>query len=292
MQIIKGLEMNKLISVVIPTHKRGDEVVNAVDSVLKSSVVPTEIIVVEDRSNEAESTLADMIANNSIRYFRKTDGNFGASATRNFGVSKARNKFVLFLDDDDRMMHSYIEKLIKSIQVTSCRWGFGEVLIDNKPSKFRHSSSVELKTTKFKKKIAGLGFGFWIDRELYETVCGLNEFLSIDEDTDLCCRLISLGYNPFYLQEEAVNVSRESGLDRLTTSTEGQRIVECYFKTLTSNYKHLANNIEAREFLLDRVHRVMCKYDPNQLSKLSGYDRSLKLKTIHYLRECRYQMRG
>ena len=38
-----------MISVVIPTHKRGDIVVKAVESVINSFELPEEIIVVEDR---------------------------------------------------------------------------------------------------------------------------------------------------------------------------------------------------------------------------------------------------
>ena len=48
-----------LISVVIPTHKRGDIVVKAVESVINSVELPEEIIVVEDRTCEARDTLSD-----------------------------------------------------------------------------------------------------------------------------------------------------------------------------------------------------------------------------------------
>ena len=78
-----------MISVVIPTHKRGDIVVKAVESVINSVELPEEIIVVEDRTCEAKETLSDYISEGKVQYHRKTHGVSGASATRNFGVSKA-----------------------------------------------------------------------------------------------------------------------------------------------------------------------------------------------------------
>ena len=61
-----------LISVVIPTDKRGDIVVKAVESVINSVELPEEIIVVEDRTCEARDTLSDYISEVKFQYHRKT----------------------------------------------------------------------------------------------------------------------------------------------------------------------------------------------------------------------------
>ena len=131
--------------------------------------------------------------------------------------------------------------------------------------------------------------GFWISKDLYESVGGLDELLIIDEDTDFCCKLLSSGYNPLYIKEDAVNVSRNDGNQRLTNVTEASRIVECYLRTLTNNYEFFPDKHEARDFLLDRVHRVMCKNKQmHQLYKIKDYRRNITLKMFHFLREFRY----
>ena len=275
-----------MITVVIPTHKRGTDVVNAVNSVLNSSQLPSEIVVVEDQSDEAQASLADYISSGKVRYYRRTGGTSGASATRNFGVSKASEPYVLFLDDDDTFVPTYIEKLKRYLTVSSCRWGFGDMLVNGEVTKYRAGTTGALINTKFKRKMAGLGMGFWIAKDLYESVGGLDDLLSIDEDTDLCCKLLASGFNPLYLKEDAVNVARNHSIQRLTTVTETSRIIECYHRTLVNNYHCYANNKEAQEFLLDRVHRVMCKHNgKGNLYKLSGYKKSPSLRLVHLLRE-------
>lgn len=275
-----------MITVVIPTHKRGADVVNAVNSVLNSSQLPSEIVVVEDQSSEAQTSLADYISSSKVKYYRRTDGTSGASATRNFGVTKASEPYVLFLDDDDTLVPTYIEKLKRYLAVSSCQWGFGDMLVNGEVTKYRASTTGALINTKFKRKMAGLGMGFWIAKDLYESVGGLDDLLSIDEDTDLCCKLLASGFSPFYLREEAVNVARNDSTQRLTTVTEASQIIECYHRTLVNNYHCYTNNKEAQEFLLDRVHRVMCKHKgKSDLFKLSGYKKSPTLRLVHLLRE-------
>jgi len=279
-----------LISVVIPTHKRGDIVVKAVESVINSVELPEEIIVVEDRTFEARDTLSDYISEGEVQYHRKTHGVSGASATRNFGVSKASETYVLFLDDDDTFFPDYIGKLKRYISASSCRWGFGEITVNGEITKYRARATGELINDKFKSKISGIGMGFWISKDLYESVGGLDELLSIDEDTDFCCKLLSSGYNPLYIKEDAVNVSRNDGNQRLTNVTEASRIIECYLRTLTNNYELFPDKHEARDFLLDRVHRVMCKNNHmNELYKIKNYQRNMMLKMVHFVREYRYR---
>lgn len=275
-----------LITVVIPTHKRGAAVVNAVNSILRSSQQPSEIIVIEDRSDEAKVSLNNHISSGKIKYYRKIDGVPGAAATRNFGVSKANEPFVLFLDDDDNIVSTYIATLKHWLNVSSCRWGFGDMLVNGTVAKFRADASGMLVNTQFKRKMSGLGMGFWIERNLYEKVGGLDELQYIDEDTDLCCRLIATGFNPLYIKEGAVNVARDDSTQRLTTSTEASRLVQCYYRTLEKNYSFYENNKDAQMFLLDRVHRVMCKYKGNRdLSKLEGFSKTPTLRLVHFLRE-------
>ena len=279
-----------LISVVIPTHKRGDIVVKAVESVINSVELPEEIIVVEDRTCEAKETLSDYMSEGKVQYHRKTHGVSGASATRNFGVSKANEPYVLFLDDDDTLFPAYIEKLKTDMTASSCRWGFGDMSLDGEVKKYRARTTGELTNNNFKSKIAGLGMGFWISKDIYESVGGLDELLSIDEDTDLCCKLLSSGFNPLYIRENAVNVSRNDGNQRLTNFTEASRIIECYLRTLTNNYELFPDKHEARDFLLDRVHRVMCKNNHmNELYKIKNYQRNMMLKMVHFVREYRYR---
>jgi glycosyltransferase involved in cell wall biosynthesis len=88
------------VSVVIPTYKHRDLVVETIESVLGQSFGDFEVIVVNDGSpDDTEQVLAGLIETGRIRYFRQP--NRGQAAARNRGLAEARGKFVAFLDDDD-----------------------------------------------------------------------------------------------------------------------------------------------------------------------------------------------
>lgn len=278
-----------MISVVIPTHARAAQVVGAVQSVLDGARTRVEIVVVEDRTSEAHAALAPFIAAETVRYFHKSEGPPGASATRNLGVAKATGKIILFLDDDDLMLPGYIDQLAEICRDTVCNWGFCDQLALESRSKVRASRSSILTRTAFKTKIAATSAGFWIARAVFNDLGGFDTTLAIDEDTDLCCRLLARGEMPYYLKIAGVRLSRDDGIARLTAEHNPARRAACYMRTLAKNYDLLEHEKGARAFLADRAHRTICKSgDRAALKQLSAYRVGLGLKLVWALREQRY----
>lgn len=93
-----------MVSVVITTYKRPPEAVeNAVKSVLDQTYQDFEILIVDDNLNNSEESkhIAESFSGRErIRYI-KQDGNKGACAARNLGITNAKGEYVAFLDDDD-----------------------------------------------------------------------------------------------------------------------------------------------------------------------------------------------
>src|SRR5712664_3388839 len=86
------------VSVIIPTYNCARFVVEAIESVLAQTVVPTEIVVVDDGSvDDTQERLRSY--HGRIRYFRQ--GNGGVSAARYRGMREAQQEFIAFLDADD-----------------------------------------------------------------------------------------------------------------------------------------------------------------------------------------------
>lgn len=98
--------MNPIISIIIPTYNRSDQLKNAIISVAIQKFMDWEIIVVDDGSlPPAQITNMD----SRIQLY-KTE-NRGRSAARNFGFSKASGKHVLFMDDDDELVPDFLETI-------------------------------------------------------------------------------------------------------------------------------------------------------------------------------------
>lgn len=85
-----------LFSVVIPTHNRPDQLVEAVESVLTQTVQDFEIIIVDDGSVVPVGNFDDP----RVQVVRR-DQSGGPAMARNEGVALARGRYLAFLDDDD-----------------------------------------------------------------------------------------------------------------------------------------------------------------------------------------------
>lgn len=87
-----------LIAIIVPTYNCGNYLKRCLTSVLNQRSVTTEIIVVDDGSDDETPTiLSDFM--NYIRYVKQT--NMGVANARNVGIDHARSEWVLFLDADD-----------------------------------------------------------------------------------------------------------------------------------------------------------------------------------------------
>jgi glycosyltransferase involved in cell wall biosynthesis len=85
-----------LFSVVIPTYRRPEFLVEAVTSVTEQSVADLECIVVDDASGLPTPEFTDP----RVRVLHH-EVNLGLSGARNSGIRAARGRYVTFLDDDD-----------------------------------------------------------------------------------------------------------------------------------------------------------------------------------------------
>ena len=92
--------MKELVSVVIPTHNRGDLLPRAIRSVLQQTYLNLQCIVVDDASTENTAQVVYQFEDDRLVYLFH-ESNRGASAARNTGIAHAKGKLIAFLDDDD-----------------------------------------------------------------------------------------------------------------------------------------------------------------------------------------------
>jgi glycosyltransferase involved in cell wall biosynthesis len=86
------------ISVIIPTFNGEGTIGEAIDSILAQDIPVTEIIVIDDGSNDDTARLAER-RSELVRVIRVPNG--GPSRARNRGIEEATGELIAFLDDDD-----------------------------------------------------------------------------------------------------------------------------------------------------------------------------------------------
>lgn len=100
-----------MISVIIPLYNKEKAIQNTLLSVLKQTYSDFEIIVVDDGGTDNSANIVKEISklDNRINYFYKHNG--GVSSARNYGLSKAKGEWIIFLDADDEMLPNNLKHL-------------------------------------------------------------------------------------------------------------------------------------------------------------------------------------
>jgi len=108
-------KMDSLVSIVIPTKNRRDLLRETIDSVVSQTYVNWEAIVVDDGSDDHTGEMIQSIAatDRRVRFVRRERSPAGASTCRNLGVSATNGKFVVFLDSDDLLAPTCLERRVQ-----------------------------------------------------------------------------------------------------------------------------------------------------------------------------------
>jgi len=120
------------ISVVIPTYNRIELLKRSIDSVINQTIKPSEIIIVDDGSNDGTEAMVKK-QYDSLKIIKQK--NKGASAARNSGIKASSGEWICFLDSDDEWKNDKLEKQITAVA-------------NNSDYKFFHSNEIWIKNGK------------------------------------------------------------------------------------------------------------------------------------------------
>ncbi|PID49361.1 MAG: hypothetical protein CR991_07390 [Proteobacteria bacterium] len=259
------------ISIVIPTHNRPNFILRAVQSALQSCTAQGEVIVVDDRSRFPVAELLQTVSDPRLRVVRNDDAVGGAAYARNIGVKAATKELVFFLDDDDTFFSTYIESVLQATELPRADYGFGMDCLELEQS---HTSTFVANTScallhprrEFRKCLGSTGAGFWVRRSIFLTLGGFDPQQVVDEDTDLCVRLIIAGsYCLFYkgyatLKYRNITIT-DSNLEKvkqLSFDTDVVVAMQCYARTFIKARPHFLPSSTAIWYLASRyIRRAM-----------------------------------
>lgn len=107
------MNQNPTVTVVIPAYNAGDLLKRSLDSIARQTVLPDEVIVVDDGSKDdtyayaASHPIAGLV---EFKLLKKTNG--GQATARNLGILTATSTHVALLDQDDEFHPGHIANLI------------------------------------------------------------------------------------------------------------------------------------------------------------------------------------
>lgn len=102
----------KKVSVIVPIFNVEGTLEFAVESIRKQTYKNIEIILVDDGSTDKSGNICDILAENDERIIVIHQTNAGVSEARNTGIAKASGEYLCFVDADDEIEQTMIEKLM------------------------------------------------------------------------------------------------------------------------------------------------------------------------------------
>lgn len=111
--------MSSELSVVVPIYNVEKYLNRCIDSILSQTLLPDEIILVDDGSTDGSGKIADEYAQkyDSIKVIHQKNG--GLSAARNTGIDTARGFYIAFVDSDDYIDSEMYKVLIDNLKRTN-----------------------------------------------------------------------------------------------------------------------------------------------------------------------------
>lgn len=122
---------NELVSVVVPIYNVEPYLDRCIRSIVRQTYENLQIILVDDGSPDACPQICDRWEQDDSRIEVIHKSNSGLGLSRNAGLTKARGKYVCFVDSDDYIHETAIQKLYEradKVQADVCYYGCVDVI--------------------------------------------------------------------------------------------------------------------------------------------------------------------
>lgn len=220
--------MDNRLTVVIPVYNRETELKRCLDSIAAQTVLPAQVIVVDDGSTDNSLVVARTHTLNPV-VLQGTHR--GAAAARNLGLEKVGTEWTMFFDSDDVMLPEHIEKVSGALSDTVDLIGWDITLRRLDGSK--RTLPFEANDIAWHNIMHGtLATQRYLARtKLFRQAGGWDEALGVWQDIELGARLLEL--NPRIAKTPGNRVVQIQSADSIT-GTEWSRNTDRYAATFAA----------------------------------------------------------
>ncbi len=196
------------VSIVILTMNRSSHMRIVLENISLQSLVPEEIIIIDNHSKEIEQRKNRELAEKYKADYHLMNENLGVSGGRNFGLKKAKGDIIIEIDDDAEF--ESIHAIRNARQILKKHRNIGIIafsILKNKNMDFRREEFPFFnKMKKLNKPLTEcawfIGAGHAFRKEIFDKVNYYNDFYPYgQEEIDLSIRVKDSGYDIFYAKD-------------------------------------------------------------------------------------------
>lgn len=104
------------VSIIVPIYNAEEYLEECLDSIINQTYQNIEIILINDGSKDNSGEICERYQNQDTRIITFHNDNHGVSYSRNCGIKISSGQYILFVDCDDTIDETYVEKLMKPIK--------------------------------------------------------------------------------------------------------------------------------------------------------------------------------
>ncbi len=260
-----------MVSVIIPTHNRGDVICRSIESVLAQEYQDFEIIVVDDASTDETKAKIEKMKDFRVRYIR-SEKKVGANGARNIGIHHAKGEFIAFQDSDDVWHADKLKKQLhmlehQDVSVVFCRYNRkqldgGEQIIPN-----ANFTKAQLQNDLKKILAQGNVIGtptLILKKECFDKIGNFDNTLSRFQDWELALRFVQVFKVGFvdevlmtaHEMNTCITKTKEYQLESMLMITKKHRYFFEEMGTLSSRLGHLIH-MAIMENRLDMANEIL-----------------------------------
>ncbi|MFL0165436.1 glycosyltransferase family 2 protein [Candidatus Clostridium helianthi] len=116
-----------MVSIIIPVYNVSSYLERCIHSVINQTYKDIEIIIINDGSTDKSEDICLKWAKKDGRIIYISKKNEGLGSARNVGIKAAHYDYITFLDSDDWLEDTYIEKIINAMKSTNADIGLCDI---------------------------------------------------------------------------------------------------------------------------------------------------------------------
>jgi len=209
-------------SVIIPVYNRPEEVDELLESLSNQSLIPHEILIIEDGSStKCDDVVSKYEKSLPVRYLFKE--NSGQGFSRNYGFEQATGDYFIVFDSDCIIPEDYFQTVEEHLNKTNLdAYGGPDAARDDftsiqKAISYSMTSPLTTGGIRGRKKHAGQfhprSFNLGMSREVFESTKGYR-ITRMGEDIELSIRIIESGFKTGLIQDAFVYHKRRTSFSQ------------------------------------------------------------------------------
>lgn len=252
---------NASFSIIVPVYNDEQNISRCLTSITSQTYTNYECIVVDDGSNDSTPSITDKFAAKYPNIFVFHNTNMGIGGARQFGLSKVKNHYTVFIDSDDWVDPGFLYHVNNNLSINPSDILFTDFYSENTKKIERHVSqrppSLQVETVTMlvlEGKILSCLWNVVIRRDFYlQNNINFSKTINYGEDSLFILEFLlnspDIGYiekacyhHTFNNNSYTRNRKKKRYMERTCFITELQRLLEKYNRTDLNKYNFFPPN--------------------------------------------------